>query len=151
MSKQDVKVTAKDGAVVVPSANPEFGYIRVASNSIGVDANGWARKTSKSALIKGAVEDLKSIGLTEGQSLPGQIVIVESHEPTNPNNLEQDMKRAGETNIPCTADGQPIYRTSLYTTNMEATDSLIAHDNGDAIKAAQAELASATEDAGLND
>lgn len=147
----NVKVTAKNGAVVVPSANPEFGYIRVESKSVSIDANGWARKTSKSALIKGAVADLKEMNLTEGMSLPGQIVVVESHEPTNPNNLDQDMKIAGDSKIPCTVDGQPIYRTSLYTTNEDATDSLIAHDNGDAIKAAQAELATQEASAGLDD
>jgi hypothetical protein len=146
---KDVVVTANEsGAVVIPSKNPEFGYVRLETKSVTIDANGWARKSSRSALIKGAVADLKEMGLTQGQKLPGQIVIVESHEPTNPEDLEQDMKVAGDSGVPCTKDGQPIYRTSLYTTDMEATDTLIAHDNGDAIREAQAKLAKESSDLG---
>lgn len=143
----DVKVTANEsGAVVVPSKNPDYGYVRLESKSVSVDAGGWARKSTKSALIRGLVSDLKEMGLTNGKTLPGQIVIVESHEATNPEDLEQDMKIAGDSGVPCTKDGQPIYRTSRYTTDMEATDTLIAHDNGDAIREAQADLASKAED-----
>ena len=146
-----VQVTADEaGAVVRVSKNPEFGVIRVEETSVSHGADGWARKTTKSALIKGTVSDLKEFGYSNGQKISGQVVIVESLEPTNPSNLEQDAKIAGDSGVPCTLGGAQIYRTGLYTTNPEATDTLIAHDNSEAIKSAQAELAGANESANLD-
>lgn len=131
------------GLVVVPSNNnPEFGYIRVSQSTSIFDSNGWLRPVTKSALIKGATKDLQALGFVAGQEVSGQIVVKESFEPTNADNPSQDLKIAGDTGIACSKDGQNIYRTSVYTTDMEATDSLIAHDNGDAIRAKQAESAS---------
>ena len=128
------------GQVVVPSKNnPEFGYLRVTESTTVIDSNGWLRPVTKSALIRGKVSDLTGLGWKAGQALAGQIVVKESLEPTNPSNLEQDKKIAGDTGIACTLGGQPIYRTSVYTTDMEATDTLIAHDNGEAISLARAQ------------
>lgn len=147
----EVKVTANaEGKVVVPSSNPEFGYIRLEQKSTVIDANGWARKANKSALIKGRVADLAEMGLVKGMKLPGKLIVTESHEPTNEDNLEQDMKVAGDSGVPCTKDGQPIYRTTQYTTDEDAVDTFIAHDNGDAIREAQAELAAKADAAGLD-
>ena len=146
----DVKVTANaEGKVVVPSSNPEFGYIRLEQKATVIDANGWARPSNKSALIKGKVVDLAQMGLTKGMKLPGKLVVTESHEPTNEDNLQQDMKIAGDSGVPCTLGGAPIYRTTSYTTDEAAVDTFIKHDNGDAIREAQAEAANA-DSAGLD-
>lgn len=136
MSK--VLVTANElGLVVIPSSNnPEYGYIRVEQTQTGI-VNGWLTPKTRSALIRGKVADLQMLGWKAGMPLDGKIVIKESHTPTNPNNLDQDLKLAGDSGIPCTFDDQPIYRSAFYTTDMEEKDVLIAHNNGEAIKTAQ--------------
>ena len=148
MSKVTVTANAA-GAVVIPSKNPEFGYVRLEQVSNNIDDEGWVRKATKSALIKGAVADLKGLGFNAGMQLDGQIVVSESTTPSNPNDLEQDKKMAGQTGVPCTIEGNSIYRTARYTKDMEALDSLIKHDNVDAIKAAQAVAEEAAEEAAL--
>ena len=146
-----VTVKANDaGLVVVPSNNnPEFGYIRLEQKD-NVMADGWLRPVVKSTILKGAVADLKELGFTPNMTLDGKIQIIESATPTNPNNLAQDAKVAGESKVPCTIEGEQIYRTSIYTLDMEAVDTLVAHDNKEAITLAQAELAKAKETANLD-
>lgn len=146
---EKVTVNANEaGAVVIPSKNPEFGYIRLTQDATDF-SGGWARPVNKSTLLKGAIEDLKNLNFSKGQLLDGQIVVTESFEPSNPEDHAQDVKMAGETGVACSVEGASIYRTSVYTTDMKLSDNLIAHDNGDAIKAAQAE-AKAKEEAKLD-
>lgn len=152
MNKNEVKVTASStGAVVNPSKNnPEFGYIRLEQRSHTFDENGFMRPVVKSALIKGKVSDLGTLGYTKGQALEGQIVVTESTTPSNPDNLEQDLKVAGDSGVVCSIGGEKIYRTARYTMDLEAQDTLLSHDNKDAIKTAQAELEKANESANLD-
>tara|TARA_R110002167_G_scaffold110749_1_gene281788 strand:+ start:318 stop:773 length:456 start_codon:yes stop_codon:yes gene_type:complete len=144
-------ILSKKGKVINPSANPLFGYIQLKQSTMSVDANGWVRPVNKYAILKGSILDLTALSYTAGKELVGTIQVIESHEPTNPEELEQDKKVAGETGIACTVAGRPIYRTSVYKTDDTLADVLIAHDNRDAIKSAQAELASSKETAGLED
>ena len=57
---------------------------------------------------------------------------------------DKGLKIAGDTGVILkgvdeeTGEERDIYRKSEYTTNMEATDTLISHINGDEIRAAQA-------------
>lgn len=144
-----VKVNANEaGAVVIPSKNPEFGYIRLTQDATDF-SGGWARPVNKSTLLKGAIEDLKNLNFSKGQLLDGQIVVTESMEPSNAEDLAQDRKEAGDSGVVCSVAGEPIYRTSVYSTDMSLTDTLLAHDNSDAIKEAQAE-AKAKETASLD-
>lgn len=124
-----VTVTANEqNQVVVPSStNEEFGYIRV-EQVANVFDNGWMRKQVRSAIIRGKVEDLQSMGLKKGQQLPGKIQIIESTTPTNVNNLNQDVKKNPQTDQTLTHLGAPIYRTAVYTQNMDAQDILVEHD-----------------------
>jgi len=136
-----VKVTADEtGSVIVVSKNnPEWAHIRVEQNRIVIDDNGFARKKTISALVHGTVEDLKSFGWTKGQELPGKITFKESLEPFNLSQPERDYKVAGKTGIVCCQDGQPIYRKTFYTLNMNAEDVSVAHTNVEDIRAAYAE------------
>lgn len=138
MNKSVVKITANaQGLVVVPSTNnPSFGYVRVEQESATFEG-GWMRRHTKSALISGSIEDLKSAGFFKGQELPGQIVVSESLEPFNKENPDRDLKFAGNTGVVCTYEGKPIYRRAEFTSDLEATDSLIIHDNTEEIKQAQ--------------
>lgn len=145
--ENDVKVIlSKQGKVVNPSANPEFGYIQLKQSAMSVDANGWVRPVNKHALLKGSIIDLNACNYSAGKSLKGTIQVIETLEPTNAEDLAQDLKVAGETGITCSFGGSPIYRTQVYKADETATDVLIAHDNGDAIKLAQAELAKSKEE-----
>lgn len=136
----------KSGKVVTPTNNPEFGYVTVQSESMQFKG-GFARKIVLSALITVAMKDADAFH--EGQVLPGKIVVKESLEPTNPDNLDQDIKIAGESNIPCTVGGAPVYRTTEFTEDMNASSTFVEHDNGDAIKAYQAEAKAKQEAANL--
>ena len=136
----------KSGLVVTPSSNPEFGYVTVKSESMQFKG-GFGRKVVLTALITIAMADADAVH--EGQVLPGKIVVKESLEPTNADNLDQDIKIAGESNIPCTVGGAPIYRTTEFTEDMTASSTFVEHDNGDAIKAYQAEAKAKQEAANL--
>jgi hypothetical protein len=135
-----VKVTAdKNGNIVtVSESNPEYGYIRVEQNAMEVGANNWLRVVRRSTLVKGRVTDLLEAGFKNNQELPGKIVIMESLEPFNPENPDRDLKVAGKTGVICRFDDQPIYRQSVYTTNVDANDQLIAHTNAVEIREVQA-------------
>jgi hypothetical protein len=131
-----VKVTAdKDGNVIgVSKNNPEYGYVRVEQQVTQINEQGWLRNVKRSALIKGLVRDLLESGMKEGKELTGKIVVQESFDPFNPENPDRDIKFAGDTGIICRVDDQPIYRQTVFTTNVEAQDQLIMHTNSDEIR-----------------
>ena len=138
MNKCTVK--AFEGTVVVVSANnPVYGSVRV-EQVRNMFKNGFLQKTKTSAFINGTVEDLKSMDWFDGQPINGHIVIKESLTPFNESNPDKDLKIAGDTNVVCTLERQPIYRRSYFTGQFEE-DTLFAHDNGAEIKAVQARLA----------
>lgn len=125
-----VKVTANPTTkevVTQSTTNPDFGFVRVEQISTEF-SGGWMRKVKKSALIRGNYEDLKSLNYKEGQILPGKIQIVESVNPTNPDNLEQDAKKNPQTDENLLHLGAQIYRVSVYTTDATVQDVLLQHD-----------------------
>lgn len=134
-----VIVTAdENGNVIgVSKNNPEFGYIRVEQTAPMVTDKGWLKISKRSSLIKGRVEDLQSLAYNAGQQLPGTIVVKEALTPFNTENPDRDLKIAGETGVVCRIDDQPIYRQTFYTTNPNAFDELITHDNAEEIREVQ--------------
>jgi len=139
--KKVTVVASQEGVVVRPNANnpeSEYGFIRV-SQAVFTMENGFMRKSSRSALINGKKAELAEMNLRAGQELDGKIIVKESLTPFNKENPDGDIKIAGDSGVPCTLAGQVIYRKSFYVTD-DTTDTLIAHDNGDAIKAKQASL-----------
>jgi hypothetical protein len=135
-----VIVTAdENGNVIgVSKNNPEYGYIRVEQTAPMVTDKGWLKISKRSSLIKGKVEDLQILDYVAGQTLPGLIVIKESLTPFNTESPDRDLKIAGDTGVVCRVDDQPIYRQTFYTTNPNAYDELITHDNTEEIKEVQA-------------
>lgn len=135
-----VRVTAdQNGNIIgVSPNNPEYGYIRVEQGCTVINPLGWLKNTKRSALIKGTVKDLLDANFTEGQELPGRIIVVESHNPFNPENPDRDLKIAGDTGVICRVDDQPIYRQTFYTSNESAQDELIMHTNTQEIREVQA-------------
>jgi hypothetical protein len=131
-----VKVQADDlGNVIIPTSNPEIGYIKLEQKCNIINGN-WVKNQKKTCLIFGKFDELKDFNFTKDQELDGQIIIEESFIPFNENNAEKEMKMAGNSGIPCLLDGQPIYRRTRYTTNMNEQDLLIQHNNTVQIKEA---------------
>lgn len=125
-----VKVTANEqGQILVPNVNnSEYGYIRVESKTTQM-VNGWANTQVRSALIKGKIEALEAFieerQLVVGSPLEGKIVVKESLVQPYPT---AQPKKAGSEGAVLKKDGQPIYRTQEYTTDMSEMDQLIQHD-----------------------
>ena len=145
MSNSKVTVVADDnGNVIRQSKNPEIGYVRVTQDAVSYSSNGWVQRKTRSALILGNIDDLKELNFKKGQTLDGKIVVKESTEPFNAEDPDRDLKIAGSTGIICcTADGEPIYRTTFYDATGLQEDNMIPHANGDAIRAANAQGAGA--------
>lgn len=124
-----VKVTAKDGKVVIASENkPEFGYIRVESKHTTFE-DGWLQEQNRSALIRGKVEGLNKLGLVEGKSIMGKIYVKESLTPFGPS---QNPKINPETGATITHNGSPVYRESYFTADMNKADELLSSDKVEA-------------------
>ena len=133
------------GAVVNISENsPEWGYIRVKQTRILADEkSGFLRAKTVTALMPGLVEDLQAADFHAGQAISGKIVIEEALTPFNKKNPERDLKIAGKTNIVCRIEGEPIYRRTRFSFNVEAEDTYKAHDNIEELRSAyEAELTS---------
>ena len=133
-----VTVRAYEGKVVVPSKNPEYGSIRL-EQVVNTMQNGFLTPKKRTCFMNGSIKDLEALGWIDGQQIDGHIIIKESTTPFNTENPDSDLKVAGETGVPCTIEGQAIYRRSYFSFAPEA-DVLVAHDNSEQIKAAQAEL-----------
>lgn len=131
MKQSKVRVTADiNGNVIgVSQNNPEYGYVRVEQSVTQISEAGWLKPVKRSALIKGKVDDLAQAGFVDGFELSGKIIVKESLTPFNPENPDKDLKIAGQTGVVCRIDDQPIYRQTFFTSNQEAYDELITHDN----------------------
>lgn len=116
--------------------NPEFGHVRLTQEKVAFGAQGWVKKSTRSTLIHGKVEDLQAINIADKTELPGQIVIREQMEAFSADNPDRDLKIAGDTEIVCCRHGEPIYRKTFYSTDPDEGDTLVAHTNGDAIREA---------------
>jgi hypothetical protein len=142
-SKVKVTADAAGNVIVTSKNNSNYGFIRVEQDRMVIDERGFARKKRVSALIPGTVADLKGFGWKKDEEVDGKITIKEQTTPFNINDPERDYKIAGKTGIVCCLYGEPIYRKAFFTMDPRACDVTIAHDNGDAIKAAYAELSEA--------
>lgn len=139
-----VTVVADDlGNVISMSQNPEFGYIKLAQN-VSTMVNGWLKVQKRTVLIAGKINELQSLNLKANQEFPGKIVVKEQLVPFDTKNAERELKKAGNTEVVCRIDDQPIYRKTFYVENENEHDVLLQHTNTDEIRealAAQKELA----------
>jgi hypothetical protein len=143
MQKKVEILTDDMGNVVrLSKNNPDYGFIRLSYKDSAIGTNGWLKSRNLTTLILGETENLTAYvkGLGKDLRLAGKIVVKESLEPFNESDPDRDLKYAGDTGIICCLDGQPIYRKTEYTYDENATDVLVKHNNGDAIRAANAAL-----------
>lgn len=134
MATAKVLADANGNIINVSNNNPEYGYIRVGQTVMMINERGWLKATNRTALIHGTVEELKQAGFQKDQEIPGKIVVIESFAPFNQENPDKDLKIAGDTNVICRVDDQPIYRNTFFTSNENASDELIMHDNAAEIR-----------------
>jgi hypothetical protein len=147
-----IKVVANnDGNIIsISPNNPEWGSIRIEQRTISFNSKGFRDSKVRTFFFKGRVEELQEDNITLDTEFTGNIVIKESFEPfftnTEHPNYEQlrdkDLKIAGDTGIVCkgvdpeTGELRDIYRTTEYDSTGTKQDVLIAHVNGDEIRAA---------------
>lgn len=132
--KSKVKVTKhpETGRVFTPfevlgKDGKQYGSYRVEQKILN-QSNGIDRVTSISAFRTISAEDFMKAQefLFEGATLDGQIIVKESTEASYEGQLP---KTAGEDGEVLTISGMPIYRSTEYTADMNASDVLIKHDN----------------------
>ena len=123
------------GNVIRVSNNDEYGYVRLAQNTFHIN-NGFAQKKEVTTLLHGKLEDLREMGIQNKTELTGKIVVKEQLTPFSENNSDRDLKIAGSTGIICCVHGEPIYRKTMFTSDVTAEDVLLDHTNGDAIREA---------------
>ena len=138
-NKVQINPDEMGNVIRVSKNNSEFGHIRLTQEKVTFGNTGWVNRKEVSTLLHGKVEDLREMGIHNMKELTGKIVITESLEPFNKANPDRDLKIAGDTGIICCQDGQPIYRKTTYVSDVTAEDVLIAHNNGDAIREANAQ------------
>jgi len=131
-------IANKAGQVIsVSPNNPTYGWVAVESVQ-PTFSEGFMRLGKRVAFIAGTITDLEGFGFTEGQQLPGKIVVKETLQPINADKPELGIKypnaAAKEQNLACMVDDEPVYRKSYYTTNEDTADVLVAHTNGDEIR-----------------
>jgi len=134
-----VKIVADELGNVIrqSSKNPEFGYIRLTQSRSMIGSNNFVNVKNLSTLIHGRLEELEQTGLQHTKEINGKIYVIEQVTPFNEENPDRDLKYAGDTGIICaTQDGEPIYRKTFYSEDVNVSDTLIAHANGDAIREA---------------
>ena len=137
MSTVTVTADATGNVIGISQNNPEYGYIRVEQIATQINDEGWLKTVKRSALIKGKVQDLIDTKYEADTEIPGKIVVRESLTPFNSENPDRDLKVAGSTGVICRIGDQPIYRQTFFTTNLNAQDEFIMHDNKDEIKEVQ--------------
>jgi hypothetical protein len=141
-SKVRISPDEQGNAIRVSKNNPEYAHMRITQERVDFGSNGWVNRKVFSSLIHGKTEDLKQMGFTAGQELPGNIVVLEQLNPFNSNDPERDLKIAGETGIVCkgvdaeTGEVRDIYRTTRYDATGQMQSITIAHVNGDEIREA---------------
>ena len=141
--KSKVIITANPttGSVFTPNAEvskkdgKQYGFIRLEQTIVDLcNPLGGVKKISAlksfSAEEFGKAKDF----LLNGTKLDGNIVRLESTEKKQ----GYSPKMAGDTGVQCSINGMPIFQTTVYDQTGELADELIAHDNKEAIKAAQA-------------
>jgi hypothetical protein len=122
----------------VSKNDPTYAHVRLQQTRTMFGTNGWVKKSVVSTLLHGKTEELFELKLNDLNELNGKIIIREQLTPFNEQDPERDYKIAGDTGVICCVDGQPIYRKTFFVPDTNAEDELIAHDNGDAIRQANA-------------
>lgn len=123
MSNQvQVTLHPETGAAVNPTNNPEVYRIRVEQSTTKCNS-GFARIEKRSALINGPKEVMET--LAKQKTLQGKIVVEESITPFWKGQEPKINPSTGEVVM---QGGNPIYRRTTFTQNVQANDVLVQHN-----------------------
>lgn len=119
-------------------AGASFGKIRLDQAEL-VISNGFSRFAKRSAFItvEGSTADVLAGMLVEGQPYPmaGKIVVTESYKPFYPG---QEAKKKGKDGAIILSNGQPVYRDTEFTSDLNRADVFINSDANPGMNTAQA-------------
>ena len=134
-------VPDQSGNKIRPSKTDGTSFVRLEQSLISLNpTTGWLKNTSLSTIVIGPT-DLIAKSFHHLETLPGQLVVLESFTPSNPNDLDKDIKRAGSDDAPVclglSPDGEhlSIYRRVIFDPTSTLSNVLIPHTNGDEIRA----------------
>lgn len=149
MSKIQLMPNKSGQMITVSTNNPEWGSVRIASSESAIDGStGFIRTVNKSFLIKDKVVNLaKFIDMYPNGTMPGKLVNVEFLESNAPaefskllnKNLSYEdaiapfVKRAGADGPELTVGGERILRFTKYDASATLHDTVVSHDNGEAV------------------
>jgi hypothetical protein len=150
-SNVNPNLTVKDWKVNAYEDDPTRGWIQMTETHSyvkRVNLRTQLKTEKRSCVLPGDVDELQvMVNMWRAKGIEGRIAVtelVESQLPEsftkNVKDLKSYYKMAGETKIPCTLEGEVIFRFSNYTPDASEQDILIAHDNGEAITQANAVL-----------
>lgn len=125
LNKGATKVIAhpETGVVVTQNVNnPEYGTIRVDSETITFSQDGFMNKSRRTAFIRGEYKLLLSLGLKDGMSLPGKIIKKESYQPFFEGQNPKINPSTGEVVL---TNGRETYLQFVYTEDVNASDVFI--------------------------
>jgi hypothetical protein len=132
----------------VNNNNPEYGYIMLRSNTVGISDQGWRVEEKRVGRYVGKVEDLvkdvKTFGLQEGmdfsqKAFPVKLVIKESFEPAY-NGHEPKINPTTKETV--TSGGAPVYRQTLVVAeNAPQQDEFLPTDREEVTAKTQANVA----------
>lgn len=128
LNKGATKVIAhpETGVVVTQNVNnPEYGTIRVDSETITFSQDGFMNKSRRTAFIRGEYKLLVSLGLKDGMSLPGKIIKKESYKPFFEGQSPKINPTTGEVVL---TNGRETYLQFVYTEDVNASDVFITEE-----------------------
>lgn len=119
--------TGQLGTETIGKDGKTYLTVRVEQSAIEIN-NGFVQERKRVAFAQ-VPKELEHLlkGKKDGDEFPssGKIVIKEKLSPFFEG---QEPKRAGANGGYCLKDGRPIYRLSIFTSNLDAQDELIEHN-----------------------
>jgi hypothetical protein len=123
----------EDGTFISKTKNKDIGFVIYEQKAVEL-RNGWYADKSLSALVLGPIALLES--MDHSKPLTGKIIVREQLEPFNDKDLTYKLKYAGDSKIVCMKGDKPIYRTTEFTSDLNAQSTFIQHTNGAEIREA---------------
>ena len=127
---KNVTVTAdKNGVVLFDTKNPDYKSIRVEGIVEGGFSNGIEQADKKRSTFL-RILTANAAKYPAGKVILGQIIAVESILPAYEGQTPKMNKSAEEGGVVLVDGfGNPIYRNSVFTQDLSATDVIISHAN----------------------
>lgn len=142
-------ITSKEGNIFQPTKKEGLLCLAVeeiqAAKAVSLDGKFAGTQSRRIAFVFRTKEQFDQIFTamnvkpTANAILPGIVVVKETLTPMSSVDPTRGMKypnaAAKAQGLACTLNGQPVYRDTYYTSDIEEEDELIAHDNKDQISA----------------